>query len=62
MRWLLLGLGIIMVLIGIIWSLQGANILLGSPMTGDPFWLAVGIVVIVVGVALSLIGWRRRTG
>ncbi|MCC6455921.1 MAG: hypothetical protein IT328_13295 [Caldilineaceae bacterium] len=62
MRWILFVLGILMVLMGGIWALQGANLLLGSPMTGDPFWLVVGIVVIVVGAALSFFAWRWRNG
>ena len=61
MRWLLRILGVLMLLTGSIWALQGANILLGSPMTGDPFWLVMGIVVLRVGAALSFLGWRRQT-
>jgi hypothetical protein len=61
MRWILVVLGILMVLMGIVWTLQGANILLGSPMTGDPFWLVAGIIVIVVGAAPSFFGWRLRS-
>lgn len=60
MRWILLVLGVLMVLTGGVWALQGANVLLGSPMTGDSFWLVLGIVAILVGVALSLFGWRLR--
>jgi hypothetical protein len=59
MRWILVILGVLMVLMGIVWALQGANLLLGSPMTGNPFWLVVGIVIIVVGAALSFFAWRR---
>ena len=61
MRWLLRILGIIMLLIGGVWALQGANILLGSPMTGDPFWLVVGIAVFIGGAVLSYFGWRRQS-
>jgi hypothetical protein len=60
MRWILLALGVIMMLMGITWALQGANVLLGSPMSGDPFWLIVGIAVALVGAALAIVGWRRQ--
>jgi hypothetical protein len=60
MRWILLVLGVLMTLLGITWILQGANILLGSIMSGDPFWLVVGIVVTIVGAALAIFGWRRQ--
>jgi hypothetical protein len=61
MRWILLFLGVIMMLMGITWTLQGANILLGSIMSGDPFWLVVGIVAIIVGAALAIFGWRWQS-
>jgi len=61
MRWVLLIVGAIMTLIGIVWALQGASVLLGSPMTGKPFWLIVGIVVAILGVALATYGWRRQS-
>lgn len=60
MRWILIVLGVIMMLMGIVWTLQGANVLLGSPMSGDPFWLVVGIAVALVGAALTSFGWRRK--
>ena len=60
MRWLLRILGIIMLLMGGVWALQGANIFLGSPMSGDPFWLVVGTAVFIGGAVLSYFGWRRQ--
>lgn len=59
MRWTLIGIGIVLLLIGAVWTLQGLNILLGSPMTGQPFWAIAGIVCILVGAALCFTGWRR---
>ena len=52
--------GVVCVLVGVVWLLQGANVLGGSRMTGDPFWLWMGVVVAVVGVALVLVRLRRR--
>jgi hypothetical protein len=61
MRWILLVLGVLMMLMGITWALQGANVLLGSIMSGDPFWLVAGIAVALVGAALAILGWRRQS-
>ena len=59
MRWVLLVLGVVLVLIGAVWALQGLNILLGSPMTGQPFWAVAEIVTILAGAGLCYAGWRR---
>lgn len=60
MRWAAIVGGLLLMLIGGVWTLQGANVLLGSVMTGDRFWLVTGIVVFVLGAALAIWGWRRR--
>jgi hypothetical protein len=50
--------GILIVLAGLIWFLQGTNILPGSYMTGQIQWAINGAIAIVVGVGLVL--WARR--
>ncbi len=52
-------LGLIGILIGGVWILQGSGVLLGSFMTGQRLWLIIGIVVAVVGLALTYTGIRR---
>jgi hypothetical protein len=47
-------------LTGLVWLLQGLNLLAGSPMTGDPFWAVMGALAILVGVALAAL--TRRAG
>jgi uncharacterized membrane protein HdeD (DUF308 family) len=42
----------VLVLIGIVWSLQGLNLLGGSFMTGQPKWLIIGIIVAIAGIVL----------
>jgi len=42
---------LVLLLIGVIWTLQGANILGGSFMTGQSMWLYIGIVVAICGLA-----------
>ncbi|MEP7284516.1 MAG: hypothetical protein ABI947_01955 [Chloroflexota bacterium] len=53
-------LGVLLVLVGSVFSLQGAGILLGSSMTGVTFWLGVGVILIGVGIALITYGVRAR--
>lgn len=45
-------LGVLLLLVGAVWTLQGANVLPGSFMTGSRFWLVAGLVFVVAGVAL----------
>ena len=61
MRWALIVVGIVMLLIGTVWILQGSGILPGSVMSGDVFWARVGSGVLVVGAVLCGIGlWIGR--
>ena len=50
-------LGLLMVLIGAVWTLQGFGVIGGSFMTGSMTWLVIGLVVAAAGVALLV---RRR--
>lgn len=59
MRALPTGLGIVLLLAGIVWVLQGTNVLPGSFMTGQAFWAFMGAVCLVVGSALLYLGLRR---
>jgi hypothetical protein len=51
-------------LTGIVWFLQGIDVLGGSAMSGKTLWAIVGPIVILVGLALLVIGVRstRRSG
>ena len=51
-------LGIIFLLAGGIFFLQGINILPGSFMTGDPGWAVRGGLLILVGIGILL--WAQR--
>ena len=59
MRWMLI-VGIVLILLGGLWALQGVGILTGSVMTGQTFWATVGVILLIVGVVLCGIGLRRR--
>lgn len=58
MRTAFVGIGVIAILVGVVWILQGANVLLGSVMSGSSFWLGAGIAVLLVGLLLVLVGAR----
>ncbi len=58
MKTILTVVGVLLILGGGVWVLQGVNILPGSFMTGDPQWAINGMVTIVVGIGLIL--WARR--
>ncbi|HYW27042.1 MAG TPA: hypothetical protein VE953_22930 [Terriglobales bacterium] len=48
--------GILLLLIGLVWVLQGADVLQGQFMSGKPMWLVIGIVVAVAGLVLGYFG------
>jgi hypothetical protein len=60
MRVLWLVIGILALLAGIVWTLQGLNILRGSFMSGQTTYTVLGIVVAVIGIILIAVGARRR--
>ena len=60
MRILLNVLGVLCLLAGCVWVLQGINILPGSFMTGQTKWAIYGAVLAVIGIALLTSANRRR--
>lgn len=52
--------GIVLLLIGGVWILQGANVIGGSTMSGQSQWLYIGIIVALVGAALIYLLRRGR--
>ena len=57
MRWAFTLLGVVLIAVGAVWILQGANVLPGSFMTGQSLWLWIGIVCVVVGLLLLVGGY-----
>ena len=53
-------LGGILVVIGLIWFLQGIGVLGGSAMSGVVLWAIVGPVVALAGVFLIVRGQRSK--
>ncbi|MCX6079658.1 MAG: hypothetical protein NTW32_09020 [Chloroflexi bacterium] len=55
-------LGTLLVLMGIIWILQGVNILPGSFMTGQIKWAYNGAISTALGATLLFVANRRKKG
>jgi hypothetical protein len=60
MRWAGRIIGVLAVIIGIVWLLQGLNILGGSGMSGQFIFVVIGAIVAVIGVILVAASSRRR--
>jgi hypothetical protein len=58
MKILLSVIGVLVALAGLVWFLQGINILPGSYMTGDPQWAINGAIALVIGGGLF---WFARS-
>lgn len=59
MKTMLLVIGILLILVGVVWILQGINILPGSFMTGQSKWAVYGGISAIVGIALLVYSSRR---
>jgi hypothetical protein len=53
-------LGLVLVLVGLVWTGQGIGWLKGSVMTGVTLWAVIGPLVALAGLALVVTGARRR--
>jgi hypothetical protein len=60
MKALLIVLGVLLDLVGIVWILQGANVLTQGQMAGHSQWIVIGIILDVVGTLLLVIGILRK--
>ena len=60
MRWAWLIVGALILLVGIVWTLQGLNVIGGSGMSGNKTFVIVGPLVGLVGLLLVVFGARRR--
>jgi hypothetical protein len=55
------GLGVLLALMGLIWTLQGLNVLKGSAvMSGKPLWAVIGSLMAILGVFLVTKAVRTR--
>ena len=53
--------GVVLLLVGAVWFLQGINVLPGSFMTGQTQWAVYGGIAFVAGALFLFVArWRRR--
>jgi drug/metabolite transporter superfamily protein YnfA len=63
MKTLLVAVGALITLVGLVWTLQGLDILGGSAMSGQTMWAVIGPIVAIIGIAVIVVARRgRRSG
>ena len=50
--------GLVLLILGVLWILQGASVVHGSSMSGHSQYAVLGVVAFVLG--LALLGWAAR--
>ena len=52
--------GGLLILAGVVFFFQGIGLLLGSSMTGQPQWAYIGGGMVIIGIVLIAVAFRRR--
>ena len=59
--WTLMVVGLLAIVLGGLWTLQGLDLIGGSVMSGVRLWAKIGPVVAAAGPILIVLGVRRRS-
>jgi hypothetical protein len=53
--------GLVLLLAGVVWVLQGFDVAFApqSFMTGDPTWVVLGVLAMIIGIVLMWRGTRK---
>jgi hypothetical protein len=51
--------GVIIAVLGAIFTLQGLGFIGGSAMTGSTLWAVLGPIIVVGGIVIAVFGLRR---
>jgi hypothetical protein len=51
--------GVIVAILGAVFTLQGLGFIGGSAMTGSTLWAILGPIIAVAGIVIAVIGLRR---
>lgn len=52
--------GLLVAVVGVVFTLQGVGVIGGSVMSGSTFWAVAGPVIALAGLATTAVGLRRR--
>ncbi|MFG1884981.1 hypothetical protein [Micromonospora sp. NPDC049102] len=58
--WLTLTLGLLAVVVGAVWTVQGLGYVDGSVMTDQTLWVVLGPIVALAGLVVLWLGLRSR--
>jgi hypothetical protein len=59
--WTPMTIGVLAIVLGGLWTLQGLDVVENSAMSGVSAWAVIGPIVAVAGLILIVIGVRRRS-
>jgi len=59
--WTPMTIGVLAIVLGGLWTLQGLDVVEGSVMSGVSMWAVIGPIVAAAGLILIVIGVRRRS-
>jgi hypothetical protein len=59
--WTPMAVGVLAIVLGGLWTLQGLDVVEGSVMSGNSKWAVIGPIVAAAGLILIVIGVRRRS-
>ena len=59
-RIVLLVMGVVLILMGVLWTMQGLDVVGGSAMSGNTLWAVIGPIVVIVGAVLLFRGLRTQ--
>jgi uncharacterized membrane-anchored protein YitT (DUF2179 family) len=57
----LIAIGAVLVIFGLVFFLQGIDVLGGSGMSGKTLWAILGPIIALAGAGILVVGLRRRT-
>ncbi len=60
MKWVLIVLGVLLLVVGVIWALQGTNVLSYGQMAGHKRWIVIGGGLGIIGIVLIILGARIK--